>query len=163
MALKARATQGDVAYYDEFPKEHKLLIDIHHHYRPSVKNFVDTLIRDMDAAGVHKVCLFTSRPNYGEQENRDWKRMFKDYSDRVIGFGTISPGRTPENRPEAVDEYYSKGFKGLKFIRPTKRYDHDDFLVYYEKAEDYGMPVLFHTGVIARKSVDEREIGRAHV
>ena len=157
MALKARATQGDVAYYDEFPKEHKLLIDIHHHYRPSVKNFVDTLIRDMDAAGVHKVCLFTSRPNYGEQENRDWKRMFKDYSDRVIGFGTVSPGRTPENRPEAVDEYYSKGFKGLKFIRPTKRYDHDDFLVYYEKAEDYGMPVLFHTGVIARKSVDERE------
>jgi len=45
----------------------------------------------------------------------------------------------------------------LKFIRPTRRYDCDDFLVYYEKAERYNMPVLFHTGVVARRSVTESE------
>ena len=146
-----------VAYYDVFPKKHKLLIDIHHHYNPSVKNFVETLIRDMDAAGVHKVCLISSRPRHSDQEERDWKRIFKDYSERIIGFGTVCPGRGPENSPEIIDEYYSRGFKGLKFINPTKRYDHDDFLVYYEKAEDYGMPALFHTGVVARKIFDRRE------
>jgi len=159
-----RGTQGDIAYYDEFPTEHKLLIDIHHHYRPAEKNFVDVLLKNMEAAGVHKVCVFTSEPNYGEQEEKGWKRIFKDYSDRIIGFGTINPGRMPENKPEVVDEYYSKGFRGLKFIRPTRRYDHDDFLVYYEKAEKYGMPVLFHTGVVARKSVEEREdLSSAHM
>jgi len=150
-------TQGDIAYYDQLPQKHELIIDIHHHYNPNVKNFVDILLKDMDAAGVRMVCLFSSRPNYGDREAKDWKRIFKDYSDRIIGFGTINPGRLPESRPEMVDEYYSRGFKGIKFLRPTKRYDHDDFLIYYEKAEEYGMPVLFHTGVIARKSIVERE------
>ncbi|HIE13930.1 TPA: hypothetical protein EYP70_01515 [Candidatus Bathyarchaeota archaeon] len=158
MTLESRkGTQGDIAYYDEFPKKHKLVIDIHHHYNPLVKDFVNVLLKDMSAAGVHMVCLFSSRPNYGERESKDWKKIFKDYYDRIIGFGTINPGRLPESKPEMIDEYYSRGFKGIKFLRPTKRYDHDDFLVYYEKAEDYDMPVLFHTGVIARKSVVERE------
>jgi len=157
-----RGSQGDVAYYDEFPKEHELLIDVHHHYNPSEKNFLEVLLRNMDAAGVHRVCLFTSGSNYGEKEDRDWKRVFKDYSDRIIGFGTISQGRMPENKPEVVDEYYSKGFKGLKFVGPTKRYDHDDFLTYYEKAEEYGMPVLFHTGVVARFK-DREDLSSEHM
>jgi len=156
-----RGVQGDIAYYDEFPKEHKLLIDIHHHYggrQAGGENFVDVLLRNMDAAGVHKVCLFSSGPkNRTEREEKDWKRIFKDYSDRIIGFGTVSPGRMPENRVEIIEEYYSKGFKGVKFIRPAQRYDHDDFLVYYEKAEEYGMPTLFHTGVVARRLTDERD------
>jgi len=153
-----RGVQGDVAYYDEYPKKHELVIDIHHHYRRQRGGgFVETLLRDMDSAGVHKVCLFSSPPQeYSDEEDRDWKRIFKDYSDRIIGFGTIQPGR-PKNDPEIVDEYYSKGFKGLKFLNPTRRYDDDKFLRYYEKAEDYGMPTLFHTGVVARKSVIERQ------
>jgi len=159
-----RGVQGDLAYYDEFPEEHRLLVDVHHHYNPSEKNFVDALLKNMHAAGVHKVCLFTSRPNYGEDEKKDWERILKDHADRIIGFGTVNPGRLPENKVEVVDEYYSKGFKGLKFINPTNRYDHDDFLGYYEKAEQYGMPVLFHTGVVARRSVEERDdVSSAHM
>lgn len=151
-----RGSQGDVAYYDVYPEKHKLVIDIHHHYRPS-RNFLETLLKDMDEAGVHKVCLFSSPPqSYSDMEDSDWRRVFKDYEDRIIGFGTITPGR-PGNSFELVDLYYSKGFRGLKFIRPTRRYDHDDFLGYYERAEKYGMPVLFHTGVVARRSVTESE------
>lgn len=163
-----RGVQGDVAYYDEFPKEHKLVVDIHHHYggrQAEKENFVDVLLRNMDVAGVHKVCLFSSSPErYSEKEDKDWKGVFKDYSDRIIGFGSIRPGRLPQNKLEIIDEYYSKGFKGLKFITPTKRYDHDDFLCYYEKAEEYGMPTLFHTGVVARGSVAERQdVSSAHM
>lgn len=157
-------TQGDAAYYDVYPAEHKLIIDIHHHYNPLEEIFLETLLRNMDIAGVSRVCLFTSGPNYGEKEGKDWKKIFKDYSDRIIGFGTINPGRMPENNPEIIDEYYSRGFRGLKFIRPTKRYDHDEFLIYYEKAEDYNMPILFHTGVIARRFIEEREdVSSAHM
>lgn len=99
----------------------------------------------------------SSGPKWSDTEEKGWERIFKDYSDRIIGFGTIFQGRMPENKPQVVDEYYSKGFKGLKFLNPTKRYDHDDFLVYYEKAEERSMPTLFHTGVVARESVVKRE------
>lgn len=156
-------SQGDIAYYDFLPKEHEFLVDVHHHYRPSQKRFVDILLRNMNTAGVCKVCLFTSGPSYDKQEEEDWRRIFKELSDRIVGFGTINPG-WDENGPEVVDEYYSKGFRGLKFIRPAKRYDHDDFLIYYEKAEELGMPVLFHTGVVARRSVVERkDVSSAHM
>lgn len=149
-------SQGDRAYYDVYPEKHKLIIDIHHHYYPS-KNFLKTLLKDMDEAGVHKVCLFSSPPQrYSDIEDSDWKEIFRNYEDRIIGFGTITPGRHGNN-PELVDSYFSRGFKGLKFIVPTNRYDHDGFLIYYEKAEKYGMPILFHTGVVARRSVTESE------
>lgn len=153
-----RGVQGDIAYYDEFPGKHGLVVDIHHHYRGrQSENFVDNLLENMEAAGVHKVCLFSSSPQrYDEKEEKDWKRIFKDCSDRIIGFGTINPGRMPENKPEIIDDYYSRGFRGIKFSGPTKRYDHDDFLKYYERAEEIGMPVLYHTGVVSRKTVDTR-------
>ena len=40
-------------------------------------------------------------------------------------------------------------------IWPTKRYDDEDFASYYEKAEKYEMPILFHTGIIAASPIDK--------
>ena len=149
-----------MAYYDVLPTLPKLIIDVHHHYVPR-KGFLDELIEDMDMANVGKVCLITSGPSYGEGEKGDFERAFKDYEDKVIGFGTIYPGKS---RPEVVDEYYSRGFKGIKVIYPTKRYDHGGFLTYYQKAEELGMPILFHTGVVARHRLDIAEdISSAHM
>jgi predicted TIM-barrel fold metal-dependent hydrolase len=149
-------TPSAVAYYDEFPKKPDFLVDMHHHYNPKLKNFTSILVADLDLAGVSKVCLFSSAPTHSEKEKKDWKKIFRSYSDRIIGFGTINPGK-PKNEKEIVDEYFARGFKGLKFTLPSKRYDHDDFLDYYEKAEQYGMPVLFHTGVVVRNSITESE------
>lgn len=146
-------TQGDVAYYDTSPAERKGIIDIHHHYN-SEKGFVESLLREMDSAGVQTVCLISSGPSYGEQEAADWRRLFKDFDDRIFGLGLFNPGRCGY---DVVDQYYSKGFKGLKAIEPKRPYDEDDYLKYYEKAEGYGMPILFHTGVVARGSTQERE------
>jgi predicted TIM-barrel fold metal-dependent hydrolase len=146
-------TQGDVAYYDDLPSERKDIIDIHHHYSAE-KGFLDMLLNKMDSSGVRTVCLISSGPNYGDHEAADWKRAFKDHDDRIFGLGLFNPGRVGY---EVVDDYYSKGFKGLKAIEPKRPYDDDGYLKYYEKAEEYGMPVLFHTGVVARGSTLERE------
>jgi len=148
-----KPTQGDVAYYDAFPKERKDIIDAHHHYNAQ-KGFVDDLLREMDSAGVRMTCLISSGPNYGEREAADWSRIFKDLDDRIFGLGLFNPGRCDH---DLVDRYYSKGFRGLKAIEPKRPYDEDDYLKYYEKAEDYGMPILFHTGVVARGSTQQRE------
>jgi len=147
-------SQGDRAYYDILPQKHELIIDIHQHYNPNIKNYLNLLLYHMDKAGITLTCLFSSGPNYGEHEAKDWKKIFKDYSDRIVGFGTLSPG---VHNVAVIDEYYSKGFKGLKFIRPTKPYDDDSFLKYYERAEELGMPALFHTGVIARKKLERQD------
>jgi len=145
--------QGDIAYYDVYPRERRDIVDIHHHYNDRV-GFVKELLSEMDAAGVATVCLMSSGPEPSEHESSDWKTIFKDLGDRVVGLGLFNPGACEH---DVVDRYYSMGFKGLKATTPTKAYDIDEFLPYYERAESYGMPVLFHTGVIARTSVDKKE------
>lgn len=127
-----------------------MIIDIHNHYWGG-KDFLKKLLENMDKAGVDKVCLSGLGIN-GLPGNDAVEKAFKEYPDRIIGFGVILPGRAPF---EKVDELYSKGFKGLKMTIPTKRYDHEDFMLYYQKAEDYGMPILFHTGVIASFKEDK--------
>jgi predicted TIM-barrel fold metal-dependent hydrolase len=148
-----KPTQGDIAYYDEFPVERKDVVDVHHHYS-SEKGFVEKLLKEMESAGVRLVCLISSGPNFNEKEDSDWRIIFKDFGDRIFGLGLFKPGRCDY---EVVDRYYSKGFRGLKAIEPNRPYDDDNYLRYYERAEEYGMPILFHTGVVARSSTQERE------
>ncbi|MBO3802871.1 MAG: amidohydrolase family protein [Candidatus Brockarchaeota archaeon] len=152
MSLPA-PTQGDVAYYDAFPVERKDVVDVHLHYS-SEKGFVEKLLKEMDGAGVKVACLISSGPDCDEKEEAEWRAIFKDFGDRIFGLGLFKPGRCGY---EVVDGYYSKGFKGLKAIEPKKPYDEDEYLRYYERAEEYGMPILFHTGVVARGSTRERE------
>ena len=130
-----------------------MIIDIHNHYWDQ-RDYVNSLIKGMDGAAVDIVCLSGLGIN-GMPGNETVEKAFKKHSDRIIGFGTILPGRTSFS---TVADLYSRGFKGLKMTIPIKSYDHDDFMPYYKKAEDYGMPILFHTGVIASFKGD-KELG----
>jgi predicted TIM-barrel fold metal-dependent hydrolase len=51
---------------------------------------------------------------------------------------------------DEVERLHAKGFKGLKAISPLKAYDDESFFPVYAKAEELGMPVLFHVGIIAK-------------
>jgi len=130
-----------------------MIIDAHNHYF-KIKDFERVLFKNMDAAGVDKVVL--SGLGVGEfGNNEDVEVLMKEYPDRVIGLAALFPGRMPYS---AVDDFYSRGFKGLKLYYPTKNYDDDGFMPYYQKAEDYGMPILFHTGVCSA-TPEDRELG----
>lgn len=131
-----------------------MIIDVHNHYWED-KDFLRRLFKGMDSAGVDIVCLNGLGAPYSMPGNDDVEKAFKEHPDKIIGFGTIFPGRVP---CEKVDELYSRGFKGLKMITPTKRYDADEFMPYYQKAEDYGMPILFHLGIVMAFKGD-RELG----
>jgi len=135
-------------------KLYKLVIDIHNHVFRQPK-FEERLLKYMDEAGVDIVCLSPSleffEPPFKDPNNKVVEELMKKYPDRIIGFGAVYPGRMPY---DLIDELHAKEFRGIKMTIPTKPYDHDDFMKYYEKAEDYGMPILFHTGVVARFKYD---------
>lgn len=84
----------------------------------------------------------------------DWNKceeVAAAYPDDVIPFGIISDddwSTIPSygDRPELVDEFHDRGFRGLKMTRMRRAYDDPAYYPIYEKAAHYGMPILFHTG-----------------
>jgi len=132
-----------------------MIIDIHHHI-VNEKDYVPRLIDEMDRLGIDKVCLIglgklfegiflaEGQKPYGSANNDTVQEAFEKYPERVIGLAFYRPG---VNRPEEIDEFYRRGFKGLKFICPKKNYDDEEYFRAYEKAQKYNLPILFHTGV----------------
>ncbi len=93
-----------------------MIIDAHNHYLKR-KDFAGLLFKDMEAAGVDKIVL--SGLGVGEfGTNEDVEAIIKEYPDRIIGLAALFPGRVPYT---AVDEFYSRGFKGLKLYYPHEK------------------------------------------
>ena len=46
-----------------------------------------------------------------------------------------------------VEDFYQRGFHGIKTIGVSKNYDHPDYMPYYEAAAARGLRILFHTGI----------------
>jgi len=80
-------------------------------------------------------------------DNLSVERALKEYPDLVRGFAYID---LDEDDPVTIEEVYSRGFAGIKLISPGKPYDWEGYSPFYEKIEARGMPILFHTGLVAR-------------
>ena len=72
----------------------------------------------------------------------------RQHPDRLIGFRYLRLGRHPL---QDVDLAVEEGFRGLKFTIPLRPYDHESYLPVYERAQAYGLPCLFHTGIVTTK------------
>jgi predicted TIM-barrel fold metal-dependent hydrolase len=70
------------------------------------------------------------------------------HPDVVVGFGYVALGRG--DGPAKVRQLHRHGFRALKAICPKKDYDDKSLYPIYAKAEELRMPILFHTGVVAR-------------
>jgi len=73
------------------------------------------------------------------------------HPDVVVGFGYVALGRG--DGPATVRQLHAQGFRALKVIAPKRSYDDKSFYPIYAQAEKLGMPILFHTGVLARMDV----------
>jgi predicted TIM-barrel fold metal-dependent hydrolase len=52
---------------------------------------------------------------------------------------------------EIVDRFHDAGFRGLGEMEyPRKNYDDQSYWPVYERAEKYGMIILFHAGIVSR-------------
>ncbi|MBS7649645.1 amidohydrolase family protein [Candidatus Bathyarchaeota archaeon] len=126
------------------------IIDAHTH--PPVDGDLKKLAEACEKAGIVKSFICGLPEGFGRMSNDVVERAMKEYSDLAKGFGYVDLGRDPV---EIVDDLYARGFVGLKFIGPPKPYDVDEYFPYYERAEQYGMVTLFHTGIVARSASDK--------
>lgn len=119
------------------------IIDAHVHFpfRSGLKAYVEAC----EEVGVEK-CFMCALPE-SETGNTQVELAQKEYPNLIKGFAYIDLDR---DKPDAVDEFFSKGFTGIKLIVPLKPYDSEGYLPIYERIERCGMPVLFHTGIVSR-------------
>ncbi|MEX1062171.1 MAG: amidohydrolase family protein, partial [Balneolaceae bacterium] len=76
----------------------------------------------------------------------------EQYPDVFIGYGQISV-----DDPEAVRQikaFRNNGFSGIKFHRPQKNWDDPSYYQAYRLCEEYGLHMLFHTGITSRRDID---------
>lgn len=132
-------------------------VDIHIHlgYKSDVEKFVSVARQEGIA-----LCTSALGPMFAHETNEVVETLMRRYPDTIIGMGYVALGRG--DTPETVDDLKRRGFKGLKVIVPTKDYDDAEYFSIYARAEKLGMPILFHTGVIARSDMilkDRKEKG----
>ncbi len=123
-------------------------LDIHVHldYEAEPAPFVEAA-RRLNLAAAVSAC----GPMFAQPGNEAVEDAMRRYPETIIGMGYVALGRG--DGPETVEDLHRRGFRGLKMIAPTKDYDDNEFFPVYARAEELRMPILFHTGVVARSDV----------
>jgi len=118
------------------------LIDCHVHYNGDPE-FIHRLLAKLESVDglafllVRHDNLATAKPLIDKAPNR------------LIGFGDIDLDNP--RALELVDEFHAAGFRGLgEMETPLKPFYDPSYWPIYERAEKYGMIVLFHTGIVMR-------------
>ncbi len=120
----------------------------------------DMIVKDMDAARIDKSVLLPV--DWGlarylgelklsiEDINRIYADAVKKHPERLITFVGIDPRRN--GAAELVGRFLGEwGMKGIKFHTAAGFYPNDKVCYpIYEKALEYGVPVLFHTGEVLK-------------
>ena len=132
-----------------------MLLDIHGHIGrilPDRREFVDitTLIAKMDAWGIDKTCILplSEHPEgaYLECDTEDVIAACAHHPDRLIPFCLIDPrygNRADMDFSHLLEEYKSRGCRGLGELLPKLDFDDPRCLNLYRQSGRFGLPVLF--------------------
>ncbi len=122
--------------------------------RPWIDPTADNIIEEMDAAGVDKTVifpvdyglLFGEAPIHAFDQNTLYNKVAQRHPDRLIPFMAIDP-RRPGALQHCEKMYHEMGAKGFK-LHAGVGYMPDDPCCYwvYEKASEWGIPIMCHTG-----------------
>jgi len=119
------------------------VFDVHIHFCPYEKNYnmaIEHLFKYSEQNNVVKMCLIS---NLGKEYIVE--KAISQYPEKFIGYAHPN---LDLDEPRIIKAYYERGFKGLKVINTERNYDDPKYFKFYKIAEQYGMVILFHTGVI---------------
>jgi predicted TIM-barrel fold metal-dependent hydrolase len=120
----------------------------------------DMIVKDMNAAGIDKSVLlavdwglarYLGEPKLSIEEiNKVFADAAEKYPQRLIAFAGIDPRR--DKAAEMVERFIKEwGMKGIKLHSAAGFYPNDKVCYpIYEKALEYGVPVLLHTGEVLK-------------
>jgi len=132
-----------------------MAIDVHIHTRGTED--AAKILKAMDQVGLERVVLFAVPPHRAKgaaAEKEPHRRVLDDIAklvkadpDRLIGFAWIEP--TLPDAVAAVDYAFTeKNLRGVKMI-PNHWFPADERAqACYQKINEYGKPMLFHTGIL---------------
>jgi len=81
----------------------------------------------------------------GEAAHERLLEVCRNHPDFFVPYARVDLSQPGKVNVEALCD---KGCVGLKFIEPYRDYDDECFFPIYAKAEELGMPILFHTGIL---------------
>ena len=108
--------------------------------------YVERHLEAAERLGIARSVISGLGEEWGLLDNAGTLAAAERHPDRLVPLAFVLPGR---DGPEAVLEAKRRGFKGLKFTRPLFAYDDERAFPFYERAQELGMPALFHCGVMA--------------
>lgn len=125
------------------------VFDVHIHYPwrgETAAGFAPDLQAQMLAytarrLNIRKIALLGRR---GEAEWEATLAAWRTFPDLIIPLAQVM---LDEDGPDTIARLRERGFRGLKTTMPRKDYDHEAYYPIYERAEELGMPILFHTGI----------------
>ncbi|MGH9327279.1 MAG: amidohydrolase family protein [Terriglobia bacterium] len=126
---------------DPLPGQPKIF-DCHNHYNgdPAYADRLAALLESMDG-----MAFLLVHPD----DLKSAKKAVAKHPDRLMGLG--SPSLDDPQAVALVDQFHEAGFRGLGELEyPRKNYDDPSYWPVYERAQKYGMVVLFHTGIVDR-------------
>jgi len=113
---------------------------LHHNGDPA---FLEKLVAKLDS--VDGLALLITAP----KDLESVKAFAARHPGRIRGLGEFS--LDDPRALELVDRFHAVGFPGLgELSGPLKNYDDRSYWPIYERAEKYGMLILFHTGIVNR-------------
>lgn len=122
------------------------LIDCHVHHNGK-KVFLDQLIAKLDS--VDGMALLITAP----ADLNEVTKTMSSHPGRLAGLGEIR--LDDSNALALVDRFHAAGFRGLgELTNPQYPYDDRRYWPIYERAAQYGMILLFHTGIVNRTDPD---------
>ena len=141
------------------------VINIHGHLRHDQD--IPERIRIWEEWNVRRFCCACLVDHWAQEDrrryfgNEDFLAAKEKFGDILVGLAGVNLSKDELATPADIERYRALGFEGLKFIDPYYPYSHETYFPLYEKAEQLGMPILFHTGWVAWR--EEEAYRRARV
>ena len=126
------------------------IVDIHLHFDENNPNFVRDLVTLAERINL-TACLLTPYSHRAQVAD-----AAKQYPKQIIPFGFVDLD-APDVLAQ-VKDFHALGYRGLgEFEFVKKPYTDVSYLPVYELANHYGWVVMFHTGIVLRRSFDQPE------
>ncbi len=131
------------------------IVDIHVHFEENNPNFIHDLVTLAERINL-TACVLTPYSHRVEVA-----QAAKRYPKQIVPFGFVDLDAT-DVLAQAKD-FHALGYRGLgelEFVR--KPYVDASYLPVYDLANQYGWVLMFHTGIVLRRTVDQPEDVASH-